>query len=212
MNFGDRVKYRRESLDMTQDELAAKLGYSGKWAISKIENGSADIPRYKVEEFAEALKTTPVFLMGYTDEVNGIEGLGFIDVQKHKIPLLGHIACGEPIFADEHIETYIDPKDVDADFALYAQGDSMIGDGINDGDVVYIRRQNDVNQGEIAVVMIDDEATLKHVYKHQGEVQLYASNVKYPPISVRESDGKYVAILGKAVGYYHALEDRENKN
>lgn len=204
-DFGARVKERREHLGMSQEELASLLGYSDKSSISKIENNQRDITRGKIIEFAEVLKTTPSYLMGWTDEKEDFSRYGLTPATLHKIPLLGSVACGKPVFADQDLETYVDPKDVGADFALRAKGDSMIGDGINDGYIVYIRKQPTVDPGEIAVVLIDDEATLKHVYKRDGEIQLVASNLAYAPITIREGDGKEVSILGKAVGIYREL-------
>lgn len=204
-DFGSRVKRRRELLGLSQEELAAKLGYSDKSSISKIENNTRDITRGKVVEFAKALKTTPLYLMGWTDEEDDYSSYGFIPVTTHKIPLLGNIAAGEPLYAEENLETYIDPDDINADFALRVKGDSMIGDNIEDGHIVFVRKQSTVNPGEIAVVLIGNEATLKRVYISNNEIQLIASNPAYPPIIIRESDGQNVRILGRAVGIYRDL-------
>lgn len=209
--FAERLQQALDAADKTQTDVSRALGFS-KSMMSLYVNARSMPESDRLYRIAEYLNVDAAWLFGATVNPDGtaidsVDRTEFFKVQKHMIPLLGNIACGQPILADDQIESYIDPEDVNADFALHAKGDSMIGDGIRDGDVIYVRQQNDVNQGDIAVVMIDDEATLKHVYKHQGEVQLYASNVKYPPISVRESDGKNVAILGKAVGYYHALEN-----
>lgn len=119
---------------------------------------------------------------------------------KKRYKYLGEIACGEPIFADEQYETYVDLEyDLNADFVLKAKGDSMINARIHDGDLVFIREQPDVNDGEIAAVIIDDEATLKRVYKYEDHIALYAENPAYKPIQVRANDGKNVRIIGKAV-------------
>lgn len=203
--FGERIRDLRTALGLSQEDLADLLGYSDKSSISKIENDQRDITRSKIIEFAAALKTSPSYLMGWTDDPIDYPRYGLTPVETHKIPLLGRVACGKPIYAEEDIETYVDPEDVDADFALRCQGNSMIGDNIHDGDIVYIRKQNSVNKGEIAVVIIDEEVTLKHVYKNPGEIQLTSSNSDYAPITIRENEGKEVHILGKAVGVYRDL-------
>lgn len=206
MNFGDRIKYRRESLGMTQEELAEILGYSGKWTISKIENGSSDIPRQKVVEFAKALKTTPVFLMGFTEDALDYSSYGLTRVEKHEIPLLGRIACGKPIFADENIETYIDPKDVEADFALRCEGDSMIDMGIEDGNIAFIRKQETLNNGDVGVIAVDDEVTLKRFVRYPDRIELHPANQKYMALIILANEHKEVRIIGKLVGFYHQVE------
>lgn len=214
--FAERLQQALDAAGKTQSEASRALGFS-KSMMSLYVNARSMPESDRLYRIAEYLNVDAAWLFGATVNPDGtaidsIDGTAFFKVKKHMIPLLGNIACGQPILADDQIESYIDPEDVNADFALHAKGDSMVGDGIRDGDIVYVRQQNDVNQGDIAVVMIDDEATLKHVFKMQGEVQLYSSNAKYPPISVREGDGKNVAILGKAVGYYHTIERPQEEN
>lgn len=122
---------------------------------------------------------------------------------KRRYRYLGKVACGEPIFADEQKETYVDlESDVRADFVLEAKGDSMINARIYDGDIVFIREQPDVQDGEIAVIIIDDETTLKRVYKYDDHISLCAENPKYKPIIVKANEGKTVRIIGKAIGAY----------
>ena len=122
--------------------------------------------------------------------------------QLREIPLLGSIACGEPILAQENIEEQlVIPAHIHADFALRCKGDSMVNARIYDGDIVYIRQQPDVEDGEIAAVLIDDEATLKRVYKFAGRVQLRAENPRYQPLEYSAEDYKTVRVLGKAVAF-----------
>ena len=103
--------------------------------------------------------------------------------EMRKIPLIGSIACGAPILAEEHIEDYIDiPKHIHADFALTCKGDSMINARIFDGDIVYIRKQDTIENGEIAAVLIDDEATLKRVRLYDDHISLEPENPQYRPI------------------------------
>ena len=124
-----------------------------------------------------------------------------IPLSTHRLPLLGSIACGEPLFAAEEFDSYTDFfSDTQADFALRAKGDSMINARIQDGDLVFVRRQDDVNDGEIAVVVLDDEATLKRVRRKGGFTLLLAENPAYEPLMIGgEGETRSVRILGKAV-------------
>ena len=124
-----------------------------------------------------------------------------ISLPKHKkLPMLGEIACGEPIFAEENIDGYIScPDNIDADFCLRCKGDSMIGARIQDGDIVYIRQQPDVENGEIAAVLIDNEATLKRVYKKSESIILQPENPAYEPLIFVREEMNDIRILGKAV-------------
>lgn len=129
-------------------------------------------------------------------------------IQLKRFPMLGEIACGEPIFADEDREHYImADMDIKADFCLTAKGDSMINARIYDGDVVFIRQTDMVENGEIAAVIIDDEATLKRVYydRESNFLQLVAENPKYKPLVYRDEQLDEVHILGKAVYFMSAL-------
>ena len=121
-----------------------------------------------------------------------------------KVPLIGAIACGDPITAMQNREGEIDaPEDMRCDFALRCKGDSMIGAGIHDGDAVYINIQPEVENGEIAAVRIGDEATLKRVYIHQDYIELRPENPAYESIIRRKEEMNDVHIEGKAVGYTH---------
>lgn len=119
-----------------------------------------------------------------------------------KIPLIGSIACGSPILAEEHIEDYIDiPSHIHADFSLTCKGDSMINARIFDGDIVYIRQQSTVESGEIAAVLIESEATLKRVLIYDDHIILAPENPTYKPIICWHEEMNTVRILGKAVAF-----------
>lgn len=118
------------------------------------------------------------------------------------VPLVGTIACGTPILAEENIEDYLKAdENLPADFALRCKGDSMINSRIYDGDIVYIRKQSDVDDGEIAAVLIGEEATLKKVYKYPNKVVLRASNPIYDDMVYTNEELENVMILGKAVAF-----------
>ena len=122
--------------------------------------------------------------------------------------MLGNIACGEPIWADEDKESYVmSDMDISADFCLTANGDSMINARIYDGDIVFIRKMPIVNNGEIAAVIIDDEATLKrwYYYKDDNKLMLVAENPKYPPLVYINEELNNIRCLGKAVYFMSAL-------
>lgn len=125
-------------------------------------------------------------------------------IKKHRIPLLGEIACGQPIFASEDRESYVEAgADIQADFCLKAKGDSMKNARILDGDIVFIRQQPMVENGEIAAVIINDEATLKRVYYNQGEgkLVLQSENPSYEPFVYVGKELNDIRILGKAIAF-----------
>ena len=204
----DRIKSRRTELGLTVEELAHKMGYKDKSSISKIENGKADIPQSKIAAFADALETTPAYLMGWEEQPQPKKPTippGFEPMPKmKKIPLIGAIACGEPITADQNIEKMVDvPENIRCDFSLTCHGDSMVDAGIHDKDVVYIRIQPEVENGEIAAVRIDGEATLKRVYYNPGTLTLMPANPAYAPMVYTGPQLEEVHIEGKAVGWTH---------
>ena len=202
----ERIKQRRIELGLTVEELANKMGYKDKSSISKIENGKADIPTSKVVAFARALETTTAYLLGA--DTDGVTvPAGFEPIPKMvKRPLVGSIACGEPITAEENVEDYVDvPEDAHCDFCLRCKGDSMIDAGIHDGDVVYIHIQPEVENGQIAAVRIDGEATLKRVFwdKDSQVLQLVPANSSYIPKVYSGQTLESVHIEGRAVGFTH---------
>lgn len=125
-------------------------------------------------------------------------------IELKRFPLLGEIACGEPRFASEDRESYVEAStDIQADFCLKAKGDSMINARIQDGDIVFIREQPSVYNGEIAAVVIDDEATLKRVfyYPEKDLFILKAENSKYDDLVYSKSELDNIRILGKAIAF-----------
>lgn len=214
MNIGKNIKSKRLENNFTLEDLAKKVGTS-KQTIQRYETGViANIPSDRIELLANALQTTPAFLMGW--ESDSVESQNVQDnpikniiplPQTKKLPLLGAIACGEPILATENVEEYIEtPNDISATFCLRCKGDSMINARIFDGDIVYIREQPDVENGEIAAVLIDDEATLKRVYKHNSnKIVLQPENPIYEPLVFVNEEINNIRILGKAVAFTSAI-------
>ena len=206
--IGSRIRNRREELGLSQDELGKRLGYNSRSPINKIELDQRNLTQSKIKAIAEALETTPAYIMGWDepDQKLDKENLKFFDnlfpIETKKFPLIGNIACGKPILADEQFEGYIEAgANIKADFCLRAKGDSMIGARIYDGDIVFIRKQEMVDDGEIAAVLIDDEATLKRVYYDQESnvIQLFAENPQYKTMRFAGEELDHIRILGKAV-------------
>ena len=141
--------------------------------------------------------------MGWSDgEIGGYENISPISTRM--VPMLGEIACGQPIYATEERGEYaVANNDLSADFCLRAHGDSMIGARIYDGDIVFIRSQSSVDNGEIAAVIIGDEATLKRVYYYPSEEKLILSpeNPRYAPLVYLGAELENIKILGKAVAF-----------
>ncbi len=205
MNKGERIKKRREQIGLTQVALADMIGES-KQTVYKYETGIVtNIPSDKIELIAKALRVQPEWIMGWTDTESVEIPPGFEPLPKmRKVPLIGEIACGEPILAEQNIEDYLDiPDEVHCDFLLRCKGDSMIDAGIKNGDVVFVRIQEIVENGEIAAVRIGDEATLKRVYWDGDTLMLMPENSAYAPKSFRGEEINDVHIEGKAIGYMH---------
>ncbi len=209
MTVGDRIRERRESLCMSQDELARKLGYKSRSSVNKIELNQRNITQSKIKAIADALFTTPSYIMGWTDEPQPTEPQHGLNPMPNlvTVPRLGRIACGTPIEAVENydgVDTV--PSYVRADFTLICQGDSMINARIFDGDIVCIHQQEKVESGEIAAVLVDEnEATLKRVRIYPDHLVLEPENPKYRPISFWEDEMNRVRILGKATHFISAV-------
>lgn len=207
VDIHEKLRERRKELDLTMLQVAQKTGVS-EATISRWESGDiANMRRDKIISLANALQVHPSFIMGEDEYNEACANNSFYDniiplPNMNKVPLIGTIACGEPILAEENIECEIDiPEDINADFALRCSGNSMIDARILDGDIVYIRQQPTVNNGEIAAVLIGNEATLKKVYIAENTVTLVACNTAYQPLVYTNEQLNEIRILGKAVGF-----------
>ena len=202
-NMSVRIRELRAKYGLTLEQVAQQVGV-GRSTVRKWETGIIEnMRRDKIAKLATALHTTPGYLMGWTDEESASLPSNIIPMPvMEKIPLLGSIACGAPILAEEHIEDYVDkPSHIKSDFALTCKGDSMINARIFDGDVVYIRQQETVENGEIAAVLIDSEATLKRVRLFDDHISLEPENPQYRPLVLWGDEMNTVRILGKAVAF-----------
>ena len=234
IEIGKRIKKRREELGMTQEDLGNAL-WLNKSTIQRYETGKiSSIKLPVIHAIANKLNVNPDWLILKTDDMGCFkpmfkEYIGAIEtdlpspdpnaelyakypnikpIKRVKIPMLGNIACGEPTFADEEHETYIETDGhIQADFCLTCAGDSMEPKLMN-GDIVFIRKQPEVNDGQIAAVLIEDEATLKRVYydKQNSVLQLIAENPKYRPLVYSGEQLDHIRILGKAISLYRKIK------
>ena len=203
MEFGDILKQIRRERGLSQDELAALLGTT-KQVLSRYETKKR-VPRLSVvADYAQKLGIPLSMLSGEqadsAPEITRENGV-------RRVPILGAAACGEPIYSPGDGTEYATIEEDDlCDFALIAKGDSMTGDRIYSGDIVFIRKQDSVREGDIAAIALDNELTLKRVRHLRGPggqiafTQLLPSNPNYSPIDIGgEDETRGVKILGKAV-------------
>lgn len=190
------LKRLMEDRDLSNVELSEIIGVSestvGKWLLEK------SIPRMgAIEKLAAYFHINKSDLLEDRSNAKEVK----LDIQPRKIPILGKIAAGTPILAVENHEDYFDTSEfINADFALQIQGDSMIGSRIYDGDIVFLKKQSYIDNGQIGAFLIDGEATLKIFNKQAGTVMLLSSNPNYSPI-ILNPDRENI-ILGKLIGVY----------
>ena len=205
--LGERIKGLRKEKGLSLEQLAELIGTS-RQTIHRYETGViSNIPSEKIEQMAKALGTTPAKLMGWdNDEIPSYNNI--VGLKTKRLPILGEIACGKPIYAERDYESYAAADGrLNADFCLKARGDSMIGARIYDGDIVFIKSQSEVNNGDIAAVIISDEATLKRVYFYpdEGKLILSAENPKYAPLVYMGEELNQISIIGKAVAFQSSI-------
>jgi len=205
MRFSAILKCLRKSKRLSQTELADMLNVS-KSTISMYELGNREPSFDMLQQIATQFGVSIDYLLGKeTDNTQDIFTVaGISPIKKKKLPILGSVACGEPIFAEEEYQGYVScNENVNADFCLLAKGDSMINAGIKDGSIVFVKKQPTVDNGQIAVVLIEDEATLKRVYFDSENKRLILNpcNDAYSPIIIdnEQLQSGQVRILGKAV-------------
>lgn len=205
--FGEILRDLRKSEGLSQAELAKILGVSkstvGMYEQSKRSPHSDEL----LKNIARHFGVTIDYLKGYApDSINiDFNSLGLRKVVVKRLPMLGKIACGKPVMCEQEYETVIDATgEINADFCVTAQGDSMINARIMDGDIVFIREQSIVENGEIAVVIVnDEEVTLKrfYYYPESQRVILQAENPKYQPMVYEGEQLEHIRVLGRAVAF-----------
>ena len=208
--LGDRIRDIRTTRGMTQGDIAEQIGVAIS-TVQRYEKGQIDkIKLPVVDSIARVLGVNPDWLIGKTDDItSSILPSNVVPLRTmKKIPLVGQIACGTPITAEQNITDYVDlPEHIRADYALTCKGESMINAGIRDGDIVYIRQQDEVENGQIAAISVDcNEATLKRFYRERDAIQLVAENSSIPPLFFIGKDVSRVRVLGLAVAYTHVID------
>ena len=205
--LANNIRYLRKKNNFSQEFVAEKLGYKTYTTIQKWETGVSEPSIAKLKEFADLVGVDVNDIINTNMEIDDLSFPNIPNIypiELKRFPLLGEIACGEPRFANEDRESYVEAStDIQADFCLKAKGDSMINARIQDGDIVFIREQPSVYNGEIAAVVIDDEATLKRVfyYPEKDLFILKAENPKYDDLVYSKSELDNIRILGKAIAF-----------
>lgn len=207
-SFAARLAQALQTRKMSAAELSRKTGVA-EGTISNYKKGVYEAKQARVLEFSRVLNVNPAWLMGYDVPMLGDDKQqpdyfhikNVMPVPEIKqLPVIGTIACGTPILAEQNIEEMVNvPAFVQADFVLRCSGDSMIGAHIRDGDLVCIRIQPDVDDGQIAAVLIGEEATLKRVYHRPNGVTLMAENPAFPPLVYIGEECEDIRIMGKAI-------------
>jgi repressor LexA len=211
--FSYNLKYWLNKRNLKQIDLVNRLHLSKSTVSQWLNPNSRKMPSTTtLNKIAEILDVDLSDLLE-----DNVASFKFSDVENiaplprtKRRPRLGVIACGEPILAQENIEDYDDvPEDMQCDFTLICQGDSMTGARINEGDIVYIKEQPIVDNGEIAACRVDGEfdsrVTLKRFFKYDDRVVLQSENPQYPPFVYIKEEMNKVHILGKAVGFTSKL-------
>lgn len=215
--FAQRLRELLDHYNIRQADLASRTGIN-KSSLSHYLKGDWEGKQDVIYKISSTYGVSSAWLMGvdcpmYPDDApkNDIDLFaipGILPMPKMvRKPLIGTIACGTPILAEQNVDKYISvPEDIRCDFVLRCEGDSMIGAHIMPGASVYIREQQDVENGDIAAVIVDDErATLKKVYKTDSAITLLAENPAYPPIIITGERLNHVRILGSVVAWTNYL-------
>ncbi|MBR1382316.1 MAG: helix-turn-helix domain-containing protein [Ruminococcus sp.] len=209
--YGKQLKTARNKYGLSISELADRTGISES-DLTDYEEDTLEPSMDELSLLSEAYGISRGELLWNNFDRNSSDDFPQLDnikpVQLKRFPMLGEIACGEPIWADEDHESYVmADMDIKADFCLRAKGDSMINARIYDGDIVFIKEMPIVNNGDIAAVIIDNEATLKRFYydRENNYLQLIAENPQYKPLVYRDAQLDEIRVLGKAVYFMSAL-------
>lgn len=203
MDLGRKVKERREELGLSQDEVATRMGYKSRSSVNKIEAGRP-VSQKIIKKLAKALNVSEPYLMGFEDTPEPYSApAGIMPLPDlsglNKIPVLGTIACGSPITANQEYDYIEIDEMIKADFCVRADGESMIDAGIRSGSIVLCRYTEQVENGQIAAVSIDDDVTLKKFYSYGDTVVLRPCNPDFPEQVYTKDELNHIHIIGKAV-------------
>lgn len=203
MTIADRIRARRIELGMTQDELARKIGYKDRASITRIESGERRIKQDMVVPLSKALELSPAQLLGWDAESEELEGTVALSVEQKEVPILGYVAAGKNIFAEENVigSVRVEPKMWGELFALRIKGDSM-SPRIMDGDTVIVRKQEDAESGQIVIAVVNgEEGVCKRLIKFNGGIVLQSLNPAYEPMTFTDEQIKAlpVTIVGRVI-------------
>lgn len=208
-----QLKKLRESKGLNMKEVAENLNINYN-TYRNYENGRRE-PSYDVLlKIAKYYDCSVDYILGNSDTkpINPFDYDNIFPITTQKIPMLGDISCGEPIFANEEYESFVETdSDIHADFCLRAKGDSMTGARIYDGDIVFIRKQSMVENGEIAAVVIENSVTLKRVYLYDNELRLVPENPAYQTQVYIGAELNQIHILGKAIAVQYMIKQVDEK-
>lgn len=207
------LKQKRKELGLTMKEVAKAVGVSEP-TVSRWESGNiANMGRDKINALSKILQLSPAEIMGIDDKAEKQQFPQLIPVEynpTHKIPVLGRISAGLPLYAEEHIEEYIytELNGGNDYFGLRVVGDSMNAARICEGDIIIVRQQEQVEDGEIAVVMVGNEdATVKRFHREGRNV--FLSPQSYNPthkVQVYDMKETNIRIIGKVVQVVFKME------
>lgn len=206
MTIGERIKKIREEKGMTQQQVADKIGISYQ-NVSQYERGIRTPKSSSLRKIADALgvdvweiiEFDNIEVDDWSTDTRPASVLRPSDLRRQRVPLVGSVAAGAPIYDPEDAGVYVESS-VDCDAAITVRGDSM-APTYQDGDLVFIKCRPDVPEGAVAVVFLDDEAVLKHVYKRPTGLTLWSDNPEYQPMWIEFSDYSVVRVFGVPVGF-----------
>lgn len=203
--IGDILKRERKKRHLTQADIGTQLGVSQQ-AVAKWESNSTEPRMQDLMTLAAIYNVSVDYLLGREMEPDaGTRAILRDGVSYKALPVLASVACGEPIYAEDNYEDYIlQNMEINADFCVIAKGDSMINARIHDGDIVFVHKQDMVTNGEIAVVAIDDTATIKRVYYYARDAKLVLmpENPSHAPLVYVRDELNHARILGKVVSFF----------
>ena len=192
-DVGKRIAELRRERGINQEQLA-EMALLSRVTVARYESGRIEPGASAISRIADVLNVSTDELLCRTEKLPP-----FISITKSGVPIIGEIACGTPITAQQNITGYADlPESVNADFALKCKGQSM-SPTFEEGDLVLIRQTTDIENGQIAAVGVDGEATLKRVYQSEAGITCVSDNPAFAPMFFPAGEG--LTIYGIAVGY-----------
>lgn len=201
--FSERLEEALSIRNMKPAELAKALNIADA-TISNYRSGKYEPKQKRLEQISNILNVSIPWLMGADVPMERGNLISLSPMPStNKVPRLGRISCGDPIMSEENFDGFDEvPSYIHCDFSLTCEGDSMTGARINDGDIVYIKQQSTIDNGQIAAILVDGfEKLLKRVYLTENSITLQAENPAYPPRIFIGEEMNRVSIIGRAVAF-----------